>query len=179
MGAILLVPLPGADSLNLEHLRTELEITLQRPVELADAVRNADAAYDPSRDQYNSRKLLDLLRALAVPPSDRVLGVTSLDLFIPVLTFVFGEAQLLGPAAVVSFFRLDNRFYGLPADKGLLKQRLVKEAVHELGHTYGLRHCPDLTCVMRSSTYVEMIDLKTKSFCMGCMRMLSSDTGSS
>jgi archaemetzincin len=111
--------------------------------------------------------------------AERVLGVTNVDLFIPVLTFVFGEAQLGGPAGVVSFFRLDNRFYGLPENGELLLARLVKECVHEVGHTYGLLHCPDPDCVMRSSTYVEQIDLKQASFCIECGRTVQPDGPSS
>ena len=74
-----------------------------------------------------------------------------MDLYIPVLTFVFGEAQLSDGGAVVSAHRLRQEFYGMPTDPELLHERLLKESLHELGHTYGLRHCPDYTCVMSSS----------------------------
>ena len=170
MGAIWVVPLPGAEAPLLEPLALEIEAVLHRPVWVGEPVRNVDVAYDPARDQYSSRQLLDLLRRMPPSGADRVLGVTHLDLFVPVLTFVFGEAQLEGPAAVVSSFRLDNRFYGLPDNLGLLQGRLLKEAIHELGHTYGLLHCADTQCVMRSSTYVEQVDLKRKTFCMECAR---------
>jgi archaemetzincin len=100
------------------------------------------------------------------------LGVTDLDLYIPVLTFVFGEAQLAGGRAVVSTLRLRQEFYGLPADPELLGERLLKEALHELGHTYGLRHCPDYTCVMSSSNGVERIDLKSAEFCPTCAQLM-------
>ena len=168
MGTIVVVPLPGGEPPALAPLAPEVEAVLHRPVRVVEPLRNVDVAYDPSRDQYNSRRLLDLLRAMLPAGAERLLGVTNLDLFVPVLTFVFGEAQLQGPVAVVSTFRLDNRFYGLEEDGGLLQARLVKEAVHELGHTYGLLHCYDPLCVMCSSTYVEQIDLKRKSFCMDC-----------
>ncbi len=91
-----------------------------------------------------------------------------MDLYIPVLTFVFGEAQLSDGGAVVSTHRLRQEFYGLPADLELLRERLLKEALHELGHTYGLRHCPDYLCVMSSSNGVERIDLKRAEFCPAC-----------
>ena len=84
-------------------------------------------------------------------PDARVLGVTTCDLYVPVLTFVFGEAQLDGNCAVVSTARLHEEFYGLPRERCLLRERLIKEAAHELGHTFGLRHCPDWRCVMSSS----------------------------
>ena len=98
----------------------------------------------------------------------RVLGVTECDLFVPVLTFVFGEAQLDGDCAAVSTARLDERFYGLPAREELLRERLVKEAVHELGHTFGLGHCADWHCVMASSHGVERLDVKGSEFCARC-----------
>ena len=104
-----------------------------------------ELAFDSSRGQYNSRILLAQL--LREPRPGRPRGAhprrSGVDLFIPVLTFVFGEAQLGDRAAVVSAYRLDNQLYGLPPSPDLLFERLVKEAVHELGHTYGLLHCHD------------------------------------
>ena len=170
MQEILVLPLPGAEALDIERVALEIEDLLHRPVVVGDALRSVDEAYDPSRDQYNSRRLLQQLLKLRPRGVDRILGITGVDLFIPVLTFVFGEAQLEGPSAVVSYFRLDNRYYGMPEDAAVLQERVVKEAVHELGHTYGLLHCADTLCVMRSSTYVEQIDLKNRHFCMRCAR---------
>jgi archaemetzincin len=94
--------------------------------------------------------------------------VVSADLYIPILTFVFGEAQLKGSCAVVSLHRLRQEFYGLPADPQLLTSRLIKEAVHELGHTLGIPHCEDYGCVMAPSHAVEWIDLKNSGFCEAC-----------
>ena len=127
-----------------------------------------ELAFDSSRGQYHSTLLLEHLLAESTGSEARILGIAGVDLFIPILTYVFGEAQLDGQAAVVSTYRLDNRLYGLPADNRLLLDRLVKESVHELGHTLGLIHCHHPTCVMRSSTYVEDIDLKSAEFCSRC-----------
>jgi archaemetzincin len=90
------------------------------------------------------------------------------DLFIPILTFVFGEAELGGSVAVMSYHRLQNELYGLPPDRDLLAARTAKEALHELGHAYGLVHCPDIDCVMHTSTDVEAVDLKGTDFCSTC-----------
>lgn len=128
-----------------------------------------ELAFDTSRGQYNSRILLGQLLRDRRRPDARILGVTGVDLFIPVLTFVFGEAQLDGAAAVVSTHRLAPERYGLPAEPALLRQRLGVEAVHELGHTCGLVHCHAARCVMGSSTYVEEIDLKSHRFCARCL----------
>jgi archaemetzincin len=90
------------------------------------------------------------------------------DLYIPILTFVFGEAQVGGPCAVVSLHRLRQEFYGLPEDREILRYRLVKEAVHEIGHTLDLTHCDDYRCAMAPSHAVEWIDLKDSALCASC-----------
>jgi archaemetzincin len=132
-----------------------------------------EEAFDPSRGQYHSTRLLEQLLSGPQASDARLVGVTGVDLFIPVLTFVFGEAQVPGRAAVVSTHRLRSELYGLNPDPELLAERLAKEAVHELGHTFGLVHCLDPECVMRASTYVEEIDLKPTSFCPACLAALS------
>jgi len=127
-------------------------------------------ACDPIRGQYYSTAILQALQPLAAQGA-RLLAVTSLDLYVPVLTFVFGEAQMSGPCAVVSLHRLREEFYGLPPRDDLMRERLVKEAVHELGHTCGLRHCDDWRCVMTSSHAVERLDVKGAEFCASCARV--------
>lgn len=126
-------------------------------------------ARDPVRNQYYSTAILQAMQPL-VEPGARLLAVTSVDLYVPVLTFVFGEAQLDGNCAVVSTARLHEEFYGLPARSDLLRERLVKEASHELGHTFGLRHCADWRCVMASSHAVERLDVKEAEFCGTCRK---------
>jgi archaemetzincin len=152
----------------LELLAAELSRMFELQVEQHPPAFDPELAFDASRGQYNSRILLAQLLHHNARPESRVLGVTGVDLFIPVLTYVFGEAQLEGSAAVVSTFRLDNTIYGLPPDRDLLFQRLCKEAIHELGHTYNLIHCHAHPCVMMSSTYVDGIDQKSARFCPAC-----------
>ncbi|HLY20507.1 MAG TPA: archaemetzincin family Zn-dependent metalloprotease [Bryobacteraceae bacterium] len=131
-------------------------------------------ARDRVRNQYYSTAILQAMQTLAEAGA-RLLAVTSLDLYVPVLTFVFGEAQLGGSCAVVSMHRLREEFYGLPAREDLMRERLFKEAVHELGHTFGLRHCDDWRCVMTSSHAVERLDVKDVHFCSACGRAVSRD----
>ena len=131
-------------------------------------------AYMPDRDQYNSTMLVTRLIEHKPDAGCRILGVTDFDLCIPILTFVFGEAQLGCCAGVVSLHRLHQEFYGLPPDAELLFQRAFKESLHELGHTFGLRHCPDYECVMCSSTGVEQIDIKQAAFCRTCRKAIDS-----
>jgi archaemetzincin len=145
-----------------------MEAVFHLPARVVPAPFNLIAAYDPSRRQTNSTLLLaQILKASPDEGAKRV-GIVDVDLFIPILTFVFGEAQLGGPAAVVSTHRLSNQFYGMTRDDPLMLQRLEKEMVHELGHTFGLLHCRQFECVMRASTYVEEIDLKRVELCASC-----------
>ncbi len=157
----------GAQQDLLARLAQTLHEVLGLRVQQHPPYFDPELAFDSNREQYNSRILLGQLLADA-PDTTRILGVAGVDLFIPVLTYVFGEAQLDGRAAVVSSYRLDNQIYGLPHDPDLLLQRLCKEALHELGHTYNLVHCRHYSCVMTGSTYVEDIDQKSIHFCPEC-----------
>lgn len=154
----------------LDVLARALPRVFHVPCEFQPGFLNAETAYDAARGQYYSTEILRQLVNLA-PRDRRVLALTSLDLFVPVLTFVFGEAQLEGNCAVVSLHRLREEFYGLPRNEELLAERLVKEAVHELGHTFGLRHCPDWRCAMASSHGVELLDVKGAELCASCARV--------
>ncbi len=139
-----------------------------RSVRRLDAEIELAPAYAAGRHQYHATLILAALLRKLPEAGARIVGITSVDLFIPVLTFVFGQSQLSGSAAVVSTFRLRTQFYGLPPDEGLLLERTIKEAVHELGHAFGLVHCADHRCVMRASSYVEEVDLKGAEFCAAC-----------
>ena len=157
----------------IEHLVARLRETFRVPVRARNRWFDPETAYDLSRGQYNARLMLKLLLADPATPATRVVGVTSVDLFTPVLTYVFGEAQLDGRAAVVSCHRFQPEAYGLAADDALVFSRLEIETVHELGHTFGLLHCNEADCVMHASTYVEEIDLKSAYFCTACLRRLT------
>jgi archaemetzincin len=151
----------------LDQLAAALAQRLRVSCHVDSAVLDAGFAWTAKRNQYWSTAVLRAL--LERTPEDvRVLGVTELDLYVPVLTFVFGEAQVGGRAALVSAHRLRNEFYGLPAAPDLLLERLVKEAMHEIGHTRGLRHCLDWRCAMSSSHAVEKLDTKGDTFCPLC-----------
>ena len=151
----------------LEHLAAGLARSFRVPCRVSPRSLELNFALDGRRGQYHSSAILQELERGA-DPSRRVLGVTTCDLYVPVLTFVFGEAQLDGNCAVVSTARLAEQFYGMPRRDDLLRERLFKEAIHELGHTFGLRHCADWRCVMTSSHAVERLDVKTSDFCERC-----------
>jgi archaemetzincin len=119
--------------------------------------------FDEMRRQHASRAMLGWLADRLPARGAKLLGVTDVDLFIPVLTFVFGEAQLGGHAAVVSVARLRD-----PRSPRLLHVRLAKEAVHEVGHTFGLVHCASRTCVMARSAGLAAVDVKQDRLCGDC-----------
>jgi archaemetzincin len=119
--------------------------------------------FDVRRQQHASRPLLEWLVGHVPAPGARLLGVTDVDLFIPVLTFVFGEAQLGGTAAIVSTARLRE-----PPTEPLIRARLVKESVHEIGHTYGLVHCISHSCAMARSPALAAVDVKEDRLCPDC-----------
>lgn len=154
----------------LERLCGTLHDRFGAEVRLRTPWFDPEVAFDPGRGQYRASTLLCCLLEDPTGATGRVLGVTGVDLFNPVLTYVFGEAQLSNRGAVVSSRRLRPEMYGLPEAPSLLQARLETEAVHELGHTWGLLHCAQPTCVMHASTYVEEIDLKESRFCRSCLQ---------
>jgi archaemetzincin len=158
----------------LETLAATLARTFRTPCRIRPETFDVSFALDSGRRQYYSTAILQRLER-AADPDARVLGVTACDLYVPVLTFVFGEAQLDGNCAVVSTARLQEEFYGMPRREELHRERLLKEAAHELGHTFGLRHCPDWRCVMSSSHGVERLDVKGADFCAKCSKAVQGN----
>ncbi len=146
-----------------------LEQLLARRVVLPKTAVDGAPALDLVRRQYLATRFLDLLSQPRIPTGVKRIGVTNLDLFLPVFTHLYGYAQLGGNAAVVSTFRLcpDD---GVTPD--LLLERTVKEILHELGHTLGLVHCPASWCAMHPSRWPEEIDLKDAAYCPPCTRAL-------
>ncbi|MFW6327329.1 MAG: archaemetzincin family Zn-dependent metalloprotease [Bacteroidota bacterium] len=124
--------------------------------------------YDPARRQYDGNQLLKHVNAEFASENIKAVGLFRVDLFIPILTYIIGQAVYKGNAGVVSLFRLKNELYGIKKDDKLLFERFRKEIIHELGHIFGLIHCFSPSCIMRSSTYVEDVDQKDSVFCSKC-----------
>jgi archaemetzincin len=152
----------------LEKIAEAVKQEFPYPVRIREAHLDLSEFYDPGRRQYDGNKLLKVLDSIILPLSDKTNGLFSVDLFIPILTYIFGQAILAGHAGIASLYRLNNEHYGMKMDSTLLLDRFKKEVIHELGHTFGLIHCHIPTCVMRSSTYVEDIDQKNQGLCIKC-----------
>jgi archaemetzincin len=136
--------------------------------------------YDEQRGQYNSTSILHELEhavgdVLHGADGPQIVAITRQDLFIPILTYVFGEAALGGRIAVVSYHRFREELYGLAPNPALVTERLAKVIVHEIGHSLGLVHCTGQECVMHAASYVEELDLKTHSFCSYCRDIITSN----
>jgi len=142
---------------------------------LDDVLALPTEAYNAARRQYHSTIILskvgDYVRRVDAS-IDRVLGVVDVDLYVPRLNFVFGEAESPGKNALISLFRLKPQFYGRSEDRELFLERSVKEAVHEVGHTLGLGHCVNPTCVMFFSNSIFDTDRKGWAFCEKCYRLV-------
>ncbi|HSV50438.1 MAG TPA: archaemetzincin family Zn-dependent metalloprotease [Candidatus Acidoferrales bacterium] len=126
-------------------------------------------AFDKKRRQYNSTITLNDIRAFVTQSSyHRVLGIIDADIFSSGLNYVFGEAYVSGNAALISLWRLKPKFYGEEPDSGEFQLRTLKEAIHEVGHTLGLQHCPKSYCVMHFSNSIFEVDKKQSLFCDQC-----------
>jgi archaemetzincin len=169
MKKLQLLPVGEVDTRLLDWLRQALFEKFRVPAEIRRPALDPTFALHPERQQFHSSEILGAMQPYINGETWRLLGVTGHDLYIPILTFVFGEARLGGASAIVSSHRLTQEFYGLPPDLDLLANRLLIESVHELGHTLHLTHCDDFRCAMAPSHAVEWIDIKDSGFCEDCL----------
>jgi archaemetzincin len=180
MKLLQLLPVGSADGQLLQELGAAMAGLFRVSFMVLPRALDPRFAFHPERQQYHSSEILAAMQPGLRNDCWRLLGVAAVDLYIPILTFVFGEAQIGGPCAVVSSYRLRQEFYGLPPDWGMLRARLLKEAVHEIGHTLELTHCHDYRCAMAPSHAVEWIDIKEAWLCSQCQsRVLAGSGGTS
>jgi archaemetzincin len=167
-----ILPVEQADTAVIIRIKKNLERIFPDTtcVVINEKLPLRETFFDKKRKQYRSHAILRELQGYAVknPAFTRVLGVVDADVFVPELNFVFGEAGCPGKAALISLWRLRPEFYGDEPDVELFSARAVKEAVHELGHTLGLRHCPRSSCVMHFSNSISDTDIKQSLFCDEC-----------
>jgi len=142
------------------------------PVNIKESRIDLNEFYNPTRRQYDGNKLLNEMESGYSSVSFKTIGLFRVDIFIPILTYIYGQAILNGSTGIASIYRLKNELYGMKQDENLLLERFSKVVIHELGHTLGLIHCHIPTCVMRASTYVEILDQKSKNLCPLCRKEL-------
>jgi len=165
--SIYLAPVKFSNRALLSSVNAEL-IHIFQDVNIISIDLNIDEAYSKEREQYFSTQVIAEAIKKTGDLKGKIVVLTDVDLYIPVLTFIFGEAQLNGKHSVVSVCRLHEEFYSERTDENLLKERTMKEILHELGHNFGLKHCLNWDCVMHSSTSIEEVDIKGNYYCKNC-----------
>ncbi len=168
---IVLVPIGNVPKEILTFLKEKLAKKFGVEVVIGKSLPFPYYAEVPSRKQFSSSQILDKLLE-AKGGKERILGLVDVDLFVENLNFVFGQASLTEKVALISLTRLRQEFYRQPPDANLFLERTLKEAVHELGHTYGLNHCPNSECVMHFSNSLADTDYKKSDFCSNCEKKL-------
>jgi archaemetzincin len=159
------------DNLPVKILK-DVESEFLIPVITLEGHLDISEFYNSNRNQYDGNLLLKEVEKQFAANSGKTLALFNVDLFIPILTYIFGQAFLNGRCGIASVYRLRNEKYGMQSDEVIFQERVLKEVIHELGHTFGLIHCIDPECVMHSSTYVEDIDQKSRHFCVKCKTVL-------
>lgn len=182
---ILIQPVGKVENRTLLRLEDHLEKIFGIKCSISKEILELpEEAYNPARNQYYSTGILSLMMNTIKSDSNRVvkienfdtantsclhvIGVTEEDLYVPGLNFVFGEAECPGNFAVISLYRLKHE------NEDLFFERILKEAVHELGHTFGLPHCENHLCVMHFSNSIVETDIKGAGFCRECLKKLES-----
>jgi archaemetzincin len=169
---IFIAPLKFYSNLLLQNLVIELSRRFSNKIQIIDIKINLDDFFSVDRRQYYSTQIIAEIIKLTDEFNGKIILLTDVDIFVPALTFVFGEAQLNGKHSILSVCRLHEEFYSGISNEGLLLERTIKEALHELGHNYGLRHCIDWDCVMHASHGIEEVDIKGKTFCRKCVSQI-------
>jgi archaemetzincin len=171
---LLISPIGDFDPALLEEIGDRLYQVYGFPSQVAPALLDLSFAYHPAREQYHSTPILNKIGSSAPKGYLKVLVLTHVDLFIPILTYVFGEAQLDGKACIVSTFRLSEDNFSIDPEKTFNK-RIIKESIHEIGHTFNLRHCKNKECIMNYCHSVKEVDLRKDFLCRYCKVLLEDE----
>lgn len=172
---IKIIPIGSLNSHVLDYLKRILSKRFKIDTEVSSQLSIDVFKKNDLRDQYLSTSMLHTLADMKRSKSNALLGVTDVDLYVPSLNFIFGEANLLNRVAVISIIRLRQSFYGLKDDNEVLLKREGKEAVHELGHIFNLKHCHIPKCVMFFSNSLKDTDVKGDDLCDNCREALNTN----
>ena len=174
MQKIIISPIENIAVCNYQSLGQEIHRTFGFKTEIKSLLQDVNFAYDLTRDQYHSTAILEKLASTSPSSAIKIVAITHVDLFIPILTHVYGEAQLAGKACIVSTFRLQEGLSVANIEKEF-ENRVVKEVLHELGHTFNLRHCDDKSCIMHYCRSIKDVDRKTDQLCRYCKILLKDE----
>ncbi len=170
---IILITCGTFEKKTTEHIQQSISSIFHLDVDCSECALDISQFYNPARRQYNADLILEEIIRRAPAGYMKYINLFRGDLFIPILTYIFGQGQLNGKHGIASLYRLRNELYGLEEDYDLMLERFTKVVIHELGHMFGLVHCHNPNCVMRSSTYVEDLDQKEVNLCSKCWSELS------
>lgn len=171
---IAIAPLGDFDPQLLETIGREIQRVFRLYAQVKEIPLSLAFALDAGRQQYHSTPILQKLAEASPDDALRVLALVEVDLFIPILTYVYGEAQIGGRACIVSTCRL-NAGSGARYLSEKTVHRIVKESLHEVGHTFNLRHCPDPACLMHYCRGEADVDRKSGDLCRYCRVMLDDE----
>ncbi len=157
----------------LDHIAQNFERHYGFVCRMTQGMAEPKYAYDERRNQYDSKLILKHMIGHYPRDALRFMGVTHEDIFVPILKYVYGLAEMNGKCAVISIHRLLPEYYDMPSNRDLLMERVEKTAVHELGHTFGLTHCRDRRCIMYSSKHIGDTDYKGSDFCPACKELFN------
>lgn len=160
--SIKIVPLIDPPLFILNEIKNNFEKTFKFPVLIEKNLNIPDDYKNLLRNQYPVGKLIFYLKENIKDESLKIIGIISEDIYEDGYNFLFGSAELNGKYAIVSLYRLFEE------DKKLFLDRSIKESTHELGHTFGLGHCNNKSCVMNFSLSINDVDKKEKNFCKLC-----------
>jgi archaemetzincin len=152
----------------LRVVAANIQTLLEAPVEMLPEMVMPEEAFKPHRGQYDAGLFLKYLTQFSFSPHSRLLAITDVDLCTPILTYVFGLAELGLSRAIVSDFRLKQMEDGIKAPEDIYYERLAKVAIHEIAHTFSLYHCEAPKCLMRYSYGLRHLDELDIFFCERC-----------
>jgi archaemetzincin len=172
MDKLILLFLSEIDVSLVGLLKQHLEQTFNRLIDTRYKIGNLEYAYEADRKQYKSPKILSRLQRVKRGPRDKIMGVVDVDLYSPGYDFVYGEAKISSGVATLSIYRLRPKSHSGHSGLKVFRQRVIREALHEVGHLHGMDHCNKPKCVMRACTCLAEVDKAGNEFCSECKEHL-------